>query len=73
MHSPVVLHVPLLIGQRITRAGHHMGRLEDDAEDEAKKVLQLDPFFEIDNYGTVFRNQEDRAKIIDGLRKAGLN
>ena len=56
----------------LTAAYAQAGRL-DDAEDEAKKVLQLEPFFKIDNYGTVFRNQEDRAKIIDGLRKAGLN
>ena len=44
----------------------------DDAEDEAKKVLQLEPFFEIDSYGTVFRNPEHRTKIVDGLHKAGL-
>ena len=31
------------------------------------------PFFELDNYGTVYRNQADRAKIVQGLRKAGLN
>jgi len=34
--------------------------------------FRLDPFFELDSYGTVFRNSEDRAKIVDGLRKAGL-
>ncbi|MEN8798066.1 MAG: tetratricopeptide repeat protein [Flavobacteriaceae bacterium] len=43
-----------------------------DAKYEAQKVLQLEPFFEIDNYGTVFQNQEDRDKIIEGLRMAGL-
>lgn len=48
------------------------GRL-DDAEHEAQEVLRLEPFFEIDNYGTVFRNKKDRAKIVEGLRKAGLN
>ena len=56
----------------LTAAYAQVGHI-DDAEDEAKKVLQLEPFFKIDNYGTVFRNLEDRAKIIDGLRKAGLN
>lgn len=48
------------------------GRLID-AEREAQEVLRLDPFFEIDSYGSVFQNQEDRAKIVEGLRKAGLN
>jgi len=45
----------------------------DDARREAQEVLRLDPFFKIDNYGSVFRNQADRNKIIEGLRKAGLN
>jgi adenylate cyclase len=45
----------------------------DDAKREAQEVLRLEPFFEIDNYGTVFRDQDDRAKIVEGLRKAGLN
>jgi len=45
----------------------------DDAARELKEVLRLDPFFEIDNYGSAFRNQADRAKIVEGLLKAGLN
>ena len=45
----------------------------DDAKREAQEVLRLEPFFETDNYGTVFRNKDDRAKIVEGLRKAGLN
>ena len=45
----------------------------DDAERETQEVLRLEPFFDIDSYGSVFRNQEDRAKIVEGLRKAGLN
>jgi adenylate cyclase len=44
-----------------------------EAKRSAVKVLRLDPFFELSSYGTVFRNSEDRAKIVDGLRKAGLN
>ena len=43
-----------------------------DAEREVNEVLRLDPFFEIDNYGTVFQNKEDRDKIVNGLRKAGM-
>ena len=43
-----------------------------DAEREASEVLRLDPFFEVENYGTVFRNPADRDKIAQGLAKAGL-
>ena len=45
----------------------------DDAGREVQEILRLEPFFELDNYGTIFQNQADRAKIIQGLRKAGLN
>ena len=44
----------------------------EEAKRSAAKVLRLDPFFELDSYGTVFRNSEDRAQIVQGLRKAGL-
>ena len=47
------------------------GRTEDAAR-EREEVLRLDPFFEVDNYGTAFRNQADREAIVEGLRKAGL-
>ncbi len=47
------------------------GRLEE-AKLEADAVLRLNPFFEVDSYGTVFRNPADRNKILEGLRKAGL-
>jgi adenylate cyclase len=46
--------------------------LTEEAKRSAATVLQLHPFFETGSYGTVFRNPEDRTKIIDGLRKAGL-
>ena len=44
----------------------------EEAKRSAAKVLRLDPFFQLDSYGTVFRNSEDRAQIVQGLRKAGL-
>jgi tetratricopeptide (TPR) repeat protein len=47
------------------------GRSEAAAR-EAATVLRLDPFFEVDSYGTLFRNPADRDRIVDGLRKAGL-
>ncbi len=44
-----------------------------DAERTASTVRRLHPFFEVDSYGTAYVNQADRASIVDGLRKAGLN
>ena len=46
---------------------------DEEAKRSAAKVLRLDPFFELQSYGTVFRNSEDRVKIVKGLKKAGLN
>ena len=47
------------------------GRSEEAAR-AAEKILRLDPFFEVESYGTVFRNPADREHIREGLRKAGL-
>jgi tetratricopeptide (TPR) repeat protein len=47
------------------------GRLED-AAGAAKRALMLQPTFEVDSYGTAFRNPVDRERIREGLRKAGL-
>jgi adenylate cyclase len=44
----------------------------EEAMQAAATVRRLQPFFEVDSYGTIFRNPDDRAKIVDGLRKAGL-
>jgi adenylate cyclase len=44
----------------------------DEAARAAEKALRLDPFFEVESYGSVFRNAVDRERIRDGLRKAGL-
>jgi tetratricopeptide (TPR) repeat protein len=55
----------------LTAACARAGRFEDAAS-EAKMVLQLRPFFEVNEYGTVFRNPEDRKRIQEGLLQAGL-
>jgi len=55
----------------LTAAYAQSAQIEDAARG-AQTVLRLHPFFEVESYGEVFRNSEDRAKIIDGLRKAGL-
>jgi adenylate cyclase len=64
---------PNFVGNHIALAAAYAqsGRSEEAAQ-EAATVLRLDPFFELESYGTVFRNPADRTAIIDGLRKAGL-
>jgi tetratricopeptide (TPR) repeat protein len=61
------------VGNHIALAATYAraGRSEDAAR-AAATVLRLHPFFELDSYGSVFRNPADRTAIIDGLRKAGL-
>ena len=48
-----------------------LGR-KQEAASAAENVRRLDPFFETASYGSGFTNPEDRARIITGLRKAGL-
>jgi tetratricopeptide (TPR) repeat protein len=57
----------------ILAAAYAQSDRSNDAKREAQEVLRLEPFLAIDNYGTVFRNQADRAKIIQELREAGLD
>lgn len=65
---------PDYVGHHIMlAAAYAQAGLTEDANRSTAKVLRLHPFFKIDSYGTVFRNPEDRAKIVEGLRKAGLN
>jgi adenylate cyclase len=58
----------IILAAAYAQAGH-----SSKAVHEAQEVLRQDPFFKVDNYGSVFRNQADRAKIVQGLRVAGLN
>lgn len=55
----------------LAAAYSQVGRTED-AGRAATTVLRLSPFFEVDLFGTAFRNPADRARITQGLRKAGL-
>lgn len=43
-----------------------------EAVSAAETVRRLDPFFEVESFGTAFRNPAHRAAIVAGLRKAGL-
>jgi adenylate cyclase len=64
---------PDFVGNHIALAAAYAqaGRSEEAAR-AGEKVLRLDPFFEVESYGTVFRNPADREHIRAGLRKAGL-
>jgi adenylate cyclase len=44
----------------------------EDAKRAAAAVRRLHPFFEIASFGTRYRDPQDRERIADGLRKAGL-
>ncbi len=56
----------------ILAAAHAQAGHAADAERAANKVRRLDPFFEVDAFGTAFRDDKDRRIIAEGLRKAGL-
>ncbi|CAB5123421.1 Serine/threonine protein kinase [Olavius algarvensis associated proteobacterium Delta 3] len=64
---------PDYVGSYIVLAAIYsrMGRRED-AGRAAKRVLDLDPFFDVAYYGSAFKNGSDRNKIQEDLRKAGL-
>ena len=48
-----------------------MDRIEE-ARRAAADVLRFDPFFQVDSFGTAFKNEDHRLAIADGLKKAGL-
>lgn len=68
-----VIKRPEYVGYYIILAATY-AQLEyvEDAASSAAKVLNLDPFFEVESFGTAFRNLEHRQAIREGLRKAGL-
>jgi adenylate cyclase len=68
------------VGQKPDFVGHHLGLAAAyaqagrflEAQEAAATVLRLSPFFETESYGSAFRNPADRAALVEGLRKAGL-
>jgi adenylate cyclase len=65
--NPEYVGYHLMLAAANAQAGH-----TKEARQWATEVSRLDPFFDIDTYGSVFRNPKDREQIINGLRKAGL-
>jgi len=61
-------------------SGHYIGLaatyarlgLSDKAVGAAEDLRRLDPFFEVESFGTGFRASADREAIVEGLRMAGL-
>jgi len=66
--NPEYVGYHIMLAAANAQAGH-----AKEAKHWASEVLRLDPFFDIDSYGSVFRNPKDRAQIINGLQKAGLD
>jgi adenylate cyclase len=64
---------PNFVGYQIALAATY-GRLGRTAEAarSAAAVRRLDPFFEVDSFGTGFRQPAHREAIVAGLRAAGL-
>jgi adenylate cyclase len=56
----------------VLAAAYAQSGRSEDAVRAAATVLRLHPFFEVDSFGTAFRNPADRASIAEGLHKAGL-
>lgn len=59
-------------GHVVLAAAHAQAGHPHAAEREAEIVRKLAPFFRISQFGSVFRMPEQRARLTEGLRKAGL-
>ena len=69
----MLARVPNHYGLHVIRAAT-LAQLGDaeEARRAADQVRRLNPLFRAENTGRRFRNPEDAAKILEGLRKAGL-
>ncbi|CAB5125260.1 Adenylate cyclase (EC [Olavius algarvensis associated proteobacterium Delta 3] len=64
---------PDFLGTHIVLAAAYaeMNRLHD-ARSEVDEIKRISPLFQTEFYGSAYRNPEHRARIVKGLRKAGL-
>jgi adenylate cyclase len=44
----------------------------DDARNAAAQVRRMDPFFDVENFGTLFRRPEHRQRLASALKASGL-
>jgi tetratricopeptide (TPR) repeat protein len=47
-------------------------RKTQDAQRQAATIRKLDPYFDAGTFGKLFRDPEDAARVVDGLRRAGM-
>ena len=68
-----VVRRPNFLGIRIILAATYaeMDRL-DEARQQIAEIKRISPFFQTKFYGSAYRNPEHRARIVRGLKKAGL-
>jgi adenylate cyclase len=71
--EPVLRATPDLVFLQAVRAAAaaQLGQM-DDARRAAQEVRRLDPFFKVESFGARLVKPEQRAKVQEGLRKAGL-
>ena len=61
-----------LFAHQLLAASYGQWGRSEAAARETAAVRRLDPFFDVDSFGSLARDPADAAKLVDGLRKAGL-
>jgi adenylate cyclase len=67
VRTPNIAFVYVMLAATYAQAGR-----DEEAKQAAASVRRLHPFFEVDSYGSLFRDPAHRAAFQEGLRKAGL-
>jgi adenylate cyclase len=62
----------IIIHHIILAAAHAQANHPEEATRAAEEVRRRHPFFEVGSFGSAFRDETDRKKLAEGLRKAGL-
>jgi adenylate cyclase len=63
----------IVVHHVILAAAHAQANHPEEATRAAAEVRRLHPFFEVGSFGSAFRDEADRKKLAEGLRKAGLD
>jgi tetratricopeptide (TPR) repeat protein len=70
-HS-LVKNPDYVYGHIVLAAAYAQAGRSEDAARTAQTVRRLQPFFEVESYGTMLRDSSHRERIAAGLRRAGL-